>query len=135
MSDPIELLSPKNTNKANLLEYIRDTCDYCTDYQLPELDFAINHHGEPDVALFDFTSMFAASNSSYVKEKNGKQILLTLVGDGLLEVNKYIIHMLHRLKINEFVWIYKCNSLTLCFTIFSHFGLLVQVQLEDFLAL
>ena len=133
MSDPIELLSPKNTNKAKLLEYIRDTCDYCTDYQLPELDFAINHHGEPDVALFDFTSMFAASNSSYVKEKNGKQILLTLVGDGLLEVNRYIIHILHRLKI--FVWIYKSNSLTLCFTIFSHFGLLVQVQLEDFLAL
>ena len=48
----------------------------------------MNHHGEADVALFDFTSMFAASNSSYVKEKNGKQILLTLVGDGLLEVNQ-----------------------------------------------
>ena len=58
------------------------------DYQLPELDFELNHHGEADVALFDFTSMFAASNSSYVKEKNGKQILLTLVGDGLLEVNQ-----------------------------------------------
>ena len=57
------------------------------DYQLPELDFELNHHGEADVALFDFPSMFAASNSSYVKEKNGKQILLTLVGDGLLEVN------------------------------------------------
>ena len=101
MSDPIELLSPKNTNKAKLLEYIRDTCDYCTDYQLPELDFAINHHGEPDVALFDFTSMFAASNSSYVKEKNGKQILLALVGDGLLEVNRYIIDTLHSLMIMD----------------------------------
>jgi len=83
--DPLELLSPKNTNKAALLDYIKDACDYCTDYQLPELDFELNHHGEADVALFDFTSMFAASNSSYVKEKNGKQILLTLVGDGLLE--------------------------------------------------
>ena len=38
------------------------------------------------MALFDFTSMFAASNSTYVKEKNGKQLLCTLVGDGLLEV-------------------------------------------------
>ena len=50
------------------------------------MDFALNHYGEPDVALFDFTSMFAASNSCYVKEKHGKQLLLGLVGDGLLEV-------------------------------------------------
>jgi hypothetical protein len=49
------------------------------------MDFALNHHGEPDVALFDFTSMFAASNSCYVKEKYGKQLLVGLVGDGLLE--------------------------------------------------
>ena len=73
-------------NQNKLLEYIRDTCDYCTDYQLPDLNFSINHHGEPDVALFDFTSMFAASNSTFVKEKNGKQLLCALVGDGLLEV-------------------------------------------------
>ena len=131
MSDPIELLSPKNTNKTKLLEYIRDTCDYCTDYQLPDLDFAINHHGEPDVALFDFTSMFAASNSSYVKEKNGKQILLTLVGDGLLEVKRYIMNQ-------RFINLYGLTKPTyqlLYFAIFSHFGPLVQVQLEDFLAL
>ena len=60
LNDPMELLSPKNVNKEKLLEYIRDACDYCTDYQLPHLEFALNHHGEPDVALFDFTSMFAA---------------------------------------------------------------------------
>ncbi len=84
--DPVELLSRKNINNPELLEYIRDTCDYCTDYQLPDLEFALNHHGEPDVALFDFTSMFAASNSCYVKERHGKQLLLGLVGDGLIEV-------------------------------------------------
>jgi hypothetical protein len=46
----------------------------------------VNHHGDPDVAIFDFTSMFAANNSAYVQEKFGKQLLCGLVGDGLLEV-------------------------------------------------
>ena len=76
MKDPIALLNTKNVNKASLLDYIKDACDYCTDYQLPDLQFELNHHGEPDVALFDFTSMFAASNSCYVKERHGKQVLL-----------------------------------------------------------
>ena len=85
LKDPIELLAQKNINKKQLLDYIKDACDYCTDYQLPELKFEMNHHDEPDVALFDFTSMFAASNSCYVKERHGKQLLCGLVGDGLLE--------------------------------------------------
>ena len=54
-------------------------------FQLPHLDFALNHHGEPDVALFDFTSMFAAGFASHVYEKNQRQLLFGLVGDGLLE--------------------------------------------------
>jgi len=85
LNDPMALLNPKNVNKDKLLEYIRDACDYCTDYQLPHLEFAVNHHGEPDVALFDFTSMFASGSASHVVEKNNRQLLLGLVGDGLLE--------------------------------------------------
>lgn len=85
MKDPIALLNPKNVNKEALYDYIRDACDYCTDYQLPHLDFAINHHGEPDVALFDFTSMFASGSACHVIEKKNRQLLLGLVGDGLLE--------------------------------------------------
>ena len=34
LNDPLELLSPKNINKEKLYEYIRDACDYCTDYQV-----------------------------------------------------------------------------------------------------
>ena len=34
LSDPLALLNPKNVNKDALLEYIRDACDYCTDYQV-----------------------------------------------------------------------------------------------------
>ena len=79
LNDPMALLHPKNINKEMLLEYIRDACDYCTDYQLPHLDFALNHHGEPDVALFDFTSMFAAGFASHVYEKNQRQQLWAAV--------------------------------------------------------
>ena len=84
-ADPIALLSPKNINKEKLYEYIRDACDYCTDYQLPHLEFALNHHGEPDVALFDFTSMFASNAACHIMERKGKQLMCGLVGDGLLE--------------------------------------------------
>eukprot|EP00095_Tigriopus_kingsejongensis_P001255 maker-scaffold374_size191929-snap-gene-0.34 protein:Tk01255 transcript:maker-scaffold374_size191929-snap-gene-0.34-mRNA-1 annotation:"mical" len=68
--DPNALLARKNVNQEKLLTYIKDTCDYCTDYQLPNTAFALNHHGQPDVALFDFTSMNAARSSVFVKEKN-----------------------------------------------------------------
>lgn len=53
---------------------------------LPDMDFAVNHYGQPDVAMFDFTSMYAAENASRVVEKNGHKLLQLLVGDSLLEV-------------------------------------------------
>ena len=28
------------------------------------IDFAVNHYGKPDVAMFDFTSMYAADHSA-----------------------------------------------------------------------
>jgi len=84
-ADPIKLLDQKNINMDQFLEYIRDTCDYCTDYQLPNMEFALTVHGKPDVALFDFTSMHASSNACHVAEKKSKQLLFGLVGDGLLE--------------------------------------------------
>ena len=95
------LLHPDNVNKSALMDYIRDTCDYCTDYQLPNLRFALNHKNEPDVALFDFTSMFAARSSCHVKERHGKQLLSCLVGDGLLEVRGFffIAHMKKHLTV------------------------------------
>jgi len=53
---------------------------------LPDMDFAVNHYGQPDVAMFDFTSMYAAENASRIVEKNGHKLLQLLVGDSLLEV-------------------------------------------------
>ena len=40
--------------------------------QLPNLEFALNHYNLPDVALFDFTSMFASANASHVIEKKDR---------------------------------------------------------------
>jgi hypothetical protein len=59
---------------------------------LPQLEFAVNHYGQPDVAMFDFTSMFAAENASRVVERHGHKLLQILVGDSLLEV-KSIMRM------------------------------------------
>ena len=37
--------------------------------------------------MFDFTSLFHAVNASRIVERNGKRLLMALVGDSLLEVN------------------------------------------------
>ncbi|XP_077419306.1 F-actin-monooxygenase mical2b isoform X5 [Vanacampus margaritifer] len=79
------LLSSDNVNQEALLCYAREAADFGTNYQLPTLDFAINHCGQPDVAMFDFTSMHASENATLVRERFGHQLLVALVGDSLLE--------------------------------------------------
>ncbi|XP_034727048.1 F-actin-monooxygenase MICAL2 isoform X6 [Etheostoma cragini] len=79
------LLSSENVNQDALLCYAREAADFGTNYQLPTLDFAMNHCGQPDVAMFDFTSMYASENAALVRERFGHQLLVALVGDSLLE--------------------------------------------------
>ncbi|KAM9815716.1 F-actin-monooxygenase mical2b isoform X1 [Syngnathus typhle] len=79
------LLSTDNVNQEALLSYAREAADFGTNYQLPSLDYAINHYGQPDVAMFDFTSMYASENAALIREKHGHQLLVALVGDSLLE--------------------------------------------------
>ncbi|XP_061628518.1 F-actin-monooxygenase mical2b isoform X5 [Phyllopteryx taeniolatus] len=79
------LLSIDNVNQEALLSYAREAADFGTNYQLPSLDYAINHYGQPDVAMFDFTSMYASENAALIREKHGHQLLVALVGDSLLE--------------------------------------------------
>uniref|UniRef100_A0A4W6E1Z6 F-actin monooxygenase n=1 Tax=Lates calcarifer TaxID=8187 RepID=A0A4W6E1Z6_LATCA len=80
------LLSRANVDQAALLSYAREAADFSTSHQLPTLDFAINHYGQPDVAMFDFTCMYASENAAMVRQRNGHKLLVALVGDSLLEV-------------------------------------------------
>ncbi|XP_077493015.1 molecule interacting with CasL [Amblyomma americanum] len=84
-SDTARLLSPDNVDRSALTEYARDAADFATGYALPCLEFAVNHYGQPDVAMFDFTSMYAADNASRLLERHGHWLLQGLVGDSLLE--------------------------------------------------
>uniref|UniRef100_A0A1A9VGD2 F-actin monooxygenase n=1 Tax=Glossina austeni TaxID=7395 RepID=A0A1A9VGD2_GLOAU len=84
-ADPAELLAPANVNTDKLLDYAREAAEFSTKYQMPNLEFAVNHYGKPDVAMFDFTSMFAAESSCRVIVRKGFRLMQCLVGDSLLE--------------------------------------------------
>uniref|UniRef100_I3JL15 F-actin monooxygenase n=1 Tax=Oreochromis niloticus TaxID=8128 RepID=I3JL15_ORENI len=79
------LLSRGNVDQNALQAYAREAADFSTNHQLPALDFAMNHYGQPDVAMFDFTCMYASENAAMVRQRHGHQLLVTLVGDSLLE--------------------------------------------------
>ncbi|XP_021333697.1 F-actin-monooxygenase mical2b-like isoform X33 [Danio rerio] len=83
--DTEALLNSENVNQEALLVYAREAADYATHYQLPTLDYAMNHCAQPDVAMFDFTSMYASENAALVRERFGHSVLVALVGDSLLE--------------------------------------------------
>lgn len=113
--DPVKLLVPANVNTERLLNYAKEAADYATKKQMQNLEFATNRYKEPDVAMFDFTSMFAAESSCYVKVRDNYRLLQCLVGDSLSEVHIYsILEFFH--KINCF-FRQKINS---------HFGQLDQ---------
>jgi len=84
--DPQRLLLKENVNQSALLSYAHEAAGIATRHQLPNMEFAHNHYGQPDVAMFDFTSMFAAENACRVIERQGYRLLVALVGDTLLEV-------------------------------------------------
>ncbi|XP_008559598.1 F-actin-monooxygenase Mical isoform X6 [Microplitis demolitor] len=84
-ADTAKLLAKENVDRDALMLYAREAADFSTQYQMMDMEFAVNHYGQPDVAMFDFTSMYAAENASRVIERHGHRLLMTLVGDSLLE--------------------------------------------------
>ncbi|XP_072310082.1 protein-methionine sulfoxide oxidase mical3b isoform X2 [Eucyclogobius newberryi] len=79
------LLSPDNVDQNALQVYAREAAEFSTNHQLPSMDFAMNHYGQPDVAMFDFTCMYASEHAAMFYQRHGHQLLVTLVGDSLLE--------------------------------------------------
>lgn len=86
-------------DQAALLSYACEAADFSTNHQLPTLDFAINHYGQPDVAMFDFTCMYASENAAMVRQRNGHKLLVALVGDSLLEVQIVLTLLLNILSL------------------------------------
>lgn len=79
-----DLLSDNNVDRQALFKYAKDAAYWTTG--LEPLDFALNHYGQEDCAMFDFTSMYAASNAcKALRTKEGGLSLIGLVGDSLLE--------------------------------------------------
>ncbi len=82
------LLHPSNINREKLHQYAIDSAHYSTktfSVQLPTKEFALDAHGRPDCAIFDFTNLYSAKNSSAVRVRKGCQLLMAIVGDSLLE--------------------------------------------------
>ncbi|XP_036148722.1 F-actin-monooxygenase Mical isoform X2 [Monomorium pharaonis] len=84
-ADTAKLLAKENVDREALMLYAREAAEFSTEYQMMDMEFAVNHYGQPDVAMFDFTSMYAAENASRVLERFGHRLLMILVGDSLLE--------------------------------------------------
>ncbi|XP_038866526.1 F-actin-monooxygenase mical1-like isoform X1 [Salvelinus namaycush] len=84
-SDANQLLGQANVDQDALLRYAHGAAHFSTGHRLPNMQFALNHAGQPDVAMFDFTCMHRAENASLVRERKGKKLLMGLVGDCLVE--------------------------------------------------
>uniref|UniRef100_A0A674JER1 Molecule interacting with CasL protein 1 n=1 Tax=Terrapene triunguis TaxID=2587831 RepID=A0A674JER1_9SAUR len=84
-ADIESLLSAENVNQEALLSYAKEAANFSTNYQLPDLEFALNHRNRPDVDMFDFTCMNRSENAALVRECHGARLLIGLVGDCLVE--------------------------------------------------
>ena len=86
-ADPKQLLARENIDRKALEQYAVDTTTFSTKGGLGTLEFEKNHRGENDIALFDFTSIFASENASRIVERKEKKVFLCVAGDSLIEVS------------------------------------------------
>lgn len=74
-------------NFAALEQLSLDVATFATQGTLSRLDFALNSHGKPDVAVFDFTSLSAAEYACRIVDRRGRPLCQCLVGDALVQVS------------------------------------------------
>ena len=86
IADDRELLSPNNVNKDNLRSFAIDASQIATDYAMPCKQFHKTHCGEDDIAIFDFSTIFQCEHSTLIRHRDGHHLVVTNVGDGLIEV-------------------------------------------------
>lgn len=101
------------------MTYSKEAAHFSTKGQLCVDEFVINDKGIEDVALFDFTSLFAAEYAARIVERKGKRLLMCLVGDSLLEVRICIsiqnFSFLHLLYVAILAyWVGMCQRLSGC---------------------
>ena len=83
-----DLMAPSNIDKENMYKFAIDAAEYSTEVlsqKLPTREFALDHRGNPDVSVFDFTDLYCASNASRVKLVGGHKLIMACVGDSLLQ--------------------------------------------------
>ena len=86
--DRTSLLEMSNVNKDELYKYAIDAAEYSTQFlskKLPTQEFALDHTGNPDVSVFDFTDLYYGRNSCRVKLNMGHKLIMACVGDSLLQ--------------------------------------------------
>uniref|UniRef100_A0A7I4Y486 F-actin monooxygenase n=1 Tax=Haemonchus contortus TaxID=6289 RepID=A0A7I4Y486_HAECO len=83
--DVSKLLSSENVDQEALCRYAQAAADFATNGKLPALNFAKNHRGNEDVAMFDFTSLYSSKCSVRLVERMNKCLLMGIVGDSLHE--------------------------------------------------
>jgi hypothetical protein len=86
--DRSSLLEFPNVNQEELYRYAIDAAEYSTQarsQKLPTREFALDHKGNPDVSVFDFTDLYCGTNASRVKVSLGHKLIMASVGDSLLQ--------------------------------------------------
>lgn len=81
-----DLLKKENIEKITLESFAIQAATVCSGLDANEVECAVNHHGDKDIALFDFTTMHSSENASRIIERKGKRLLLCVAGDTLLQV-------------------------------------------------
>ena len=82
--DAGSLLDRSNIDPIKLQEYATNAANFATQYKLPDLTFALNSRGNPDVSIFDFTSRYHSRYAAVVRKTKKAKILGLLVGDSLI---------------------------------------------------